>query len=256
MNEDLPPIAIPEWVVTFGDMMSLLLTFFIMLVSMSEIKKEDKYDAVVESIHNQFGYTLSVESVAPGELKKPRVSEHRVLATTGRAKKKDTASGGVPEKAPIGDESKVRTIRPGQTTGIGLMMFFPVDSSELDQTAKDDLDSIAYQLIGKPQKIEIRGHSSAEISARSAGPDMGMTLAYLRAASVMHYLVERHEISVARFRIATAGDSEPVSVGDPGSAMRNSRAELFLLDETVDSLRGDANDRSIPHQTPASTKEN
>ena len=32
--------GIPEWVVTFGDMMSLLLTFFIMLVSLSEMKDD------------------------------------------------------------------------------------------------------------------------------------------------------------------------------------------------------------------------
>ena len=42
MEED-PPMGIPEWVVTFGDMMSLLLTFFIMLVSMSEMKQEEKF---------------------------------------------------------------------------------------------------------------------------------------------------------------------------------------------------------------------
>ena len=38
--------GIPEWVVTFGDMMSLLLTFFIMLVSLSEIKQEEKFQAI------------------------------------------------------------------------------------------------------------------------------------------------------------------------------------------------------------------
>ena len=37
--EDEAP-GVPEWVVTYGDMMSLLLTFFIMLVSMSELKEE------------------------------------------------------------------------------------------------------------------------------------------------------------------------------------------------------------------------
>ena len=30
----------PEWMVTYGDMMSLLLVFFVALVSMSEIKKD------------------------------------------------------------------------------------------------------------------------------------------------------------------------------------------------------------------------
>ena len=40
--------GIPEWVVTFGDMMSLLLTFFIMLVSLSEIKEElEKIDELL-----------------------------------------------------------------------------------------------------------------------------------------------------------------------------------------------------------------
>ena len=50
---------IPEWVVTFGDMMSLLLTFFIMLVSLSEIKQEEKYQAMVESLTQRFGYDRS-----------------------------------------------------------------------------------------------------------------------------------------------------------------------------------------------------
>jgi chemotaxis protein MotB len=35
MNDEPEEMEIPEWVVTFGDMMSLLLTFFIMLVSLS-----------------------------------------------------------------------------------------------------------------------------------------------------------------------------------------------------------------------------
>ena len=43
MVEEEEEVGIPEWVVTFGDMMSLLLTFFIMLVSLSEIKEEEKY---------------------------------------------------------------------------------------------------------------------------------------------------------------------------------------------------------------------
>jgi chemotaxis protein MotB len=39
MEEDAPA-GVPEWGVTFGDMMSRLLTFFIMLVSLSEISSE------------------------------------------------------------------------------------------------------------------------------------------------------------------------------------------------------------------------
>ncbi len=46
----------PEWIVTFSDMMSLLLTFFIMLLSMSSTDLV-KYRQVVESLTGAFGST-------------------------------------------------------------------------------------------------------------------------------------------------------------------------------------------------------
>ncbi|MEQ8837538.1 MAG: flagellar motor protein MotB, partial [Lacipirellulaceae bacterium] len=91
--EEEPEPGIPEWVVTFGDMMSLLLTFFIMLVSMSEIKEDEQYQAMVESIREQFGHDMSQASLAPGEIR-PRTAQNPSLSEMGRAKKKDTKSGG------------------------------------------------------------------------------------------------------------------------------------------------------------------
>ncbi|MGV3486750.1 MAG: OmpA/MotB family protein [Planctomycetaceae bacterium] len=255
MNEESPPILIPEWVVTFGDMMSLLLTFFIMLVSMSEIKHEDRYQALADSMREQFGYARSQESPSPGEVK-PRSSQFSVLSTMGRAKKKNTARGGVPEKAPVGEEAKVRVIRPGQTTAVGSVVFFEVATADLDAEAKHELDITAAQLLGKPQKIEIRGHCTAELTARTVGTDTGISLAYQRSLNVMHYLVEKHGIPAARFRLSTAGDSEPVAVGDVAGARQNSRAEVFLLDETVDALRGDAARRESESELPPEPMEN
>ena len=57
--EEEPEAGIPEWVVTFGDMMSLLLTFFIMLVSMSEIKEEERFQALVQSMRRQLRSTAA-----------------------------------------------------------------------------------------------------------------------------------------------------------------------------------------------------
>ncbi|MEO1994779.1 MAG: flagellar motor protein MotB, partial [Planctomycetaceae bacterium] len=43
-DSDTP--GVPEWVVTYGDMMSLLLTFFIMLVSLSEVVNNRRYQDI------------------------------------------------------------------------------------------------------------------------------------------------------------------------------------------------------------------
>jgi len=238
MNDEPAPIMIPEWVVTFGDMMSLLLTFFIMLVSMSEIKHEDQYQAMVDSMREQFGYSESRESLEPGDAKS-RPSEFSVMSTMGRAKKKNTAKGGVEAKAPSGEEPTVRIIRPGQTTAVGSVIFFETASAELDEAAKRDLDITAAELVGKPQKIEVRGHCNSEITSRTMGTDMGISLAFERSTVVMNYLMAQHNIPAKRFRLSTAGDSEPIASGKSENIRQNSRAEVFLLDETVDGLLGE-----------------
>lgn len=230
--------GIPEWVVTFGDMMSLLLTFFIMLVSMSEVKKETRYQALVDSMRRQFGYQKTLESMTPGELK-PRTSQYSVLSTTGRAKRKHTASGGVPDRAPVGEQPRVRIIRPGKMTAIGSVIYFDVASGELDETAARGLDSLAEELRGKPQKIEIRGHTTPELAARTSGTPKSMALGYQRAMAVMRYLVEVRGLPEHRFRISSAGDSEPMS----SSGVRElPRVEVFLLDESVQPNRSSGSD--------------
>ena len=59
MSEETPPIndeeeGAPAWVVTFGDLMSLLLCFFVLLLSFSEMDR-NKYRVVSGSVRNAFG---------------------------------------------------------------------------------------------------------------------------------------------------------------------------------------------------------
>ena len=242
-EEEDEEIGIPEWVVTFGDMMSLLLTFFIMLVSLSEIKEEETYQALVDSMQEQFGYQRTLDALAPGE-SKPRQTSFSVLSTTGRAKKKDTAKGGVPDKAPVGEERMVRIIRPGQMTAVGSVVFFEEGSDKLTKASHAVIRNAAEQLRGKPQKIEVRGHTSAEFAARTAGSDDAVMLGFRRAAAVRRYLVEKENIAPERFRISSASDSEPMRRTGGGSVIGgNPRVEVFLLDETVDDLQAPADDR-------------
>jgi chemotaxis protein MotB len=244
MQEDDESIGIPEWVVTFGDMMSLLLTFFIMLVSMSEVKEEEKYQAMVESMHKRFGHDLSPASVSPGD-HMSRSSELRVLSTIGRAKKKDTHKGGVPTKAPVGENERVRIVRPGGNTAIGTVVFFNDGAVELSEEGEQALDEQAKLLSGKPQKIEVRGHTAQQLASQGPAPVDAMDLAYRRCRQVMLYLTEKHAIPPERIRLSTAGAWEPMYLSsDPDKTRLNPRVEVFLLEETVDQLIGTVQERN------------
>ena len=250
MHDDDAPQGIPEWVVTFGDMMSLLLTFFIMLVSMSEIKEEEKYQAMVESIQRQFGHDLSMRNVTPGD-SRPRESEFRVLSTTGRAKKKDMHKGGVPTKAPVGEQPRVRIVRPGSSTAIGTVLFFTNQTYELSDENKAALDLQMAEMAGKPQKIEIRGHTSQQLALQGTHPSSAMDLSYRRCRNVMQYLMQQHHVPPERIRLSTAGAWEPMHLSGDSEKMRlNPRVEVFLLDETVDQLSGTPEERNEKILTP------
>ena len=49
------------WLVTYADMMTLLLCFFIMLVAMSEVKSE-KFQRMLESMRRAFGVQAGMEA--------------------------------------------------------------------------------------------------------------------------------------------------------------------------------------------------
>ena len=66
LRPEKPPAGCPDYMLTYGDMMSLLLCFFVMLVSMSQIKEEDRWREMLESLKKAFGYTASSNQV-PGD---------------------------------------------------------------------------------------------------------------------------------------------------------------------------------------------
>ena len=244
--EPEPEPGIPEWVVTFGDMMSLLLTFFIMLVSMSELKQEEKFMAMVEAFQRQFGQHQTDAALVPGD-SRPRNSVHKeYVHSLGRSKRKYTNEGGQDAEAIIGENEKVQIIRPGEDTSIGGVVFFDEDSVELNEQSKRDLYLIIKQIQGKPQKVEIRGHTSRRPVDKKSGYNDHMDLAYARSRSTRKFLIDSG-IEASRIRLSAAGASEPLYDGvDPERLKLNSRVQILMWDERVQDLDGSDTPATVP----------
>jgi len=86
-------VDVPEWVVTYGDMMSLLLTFFIMLVSLSDVAADQKYRAILDSLQRYIGYRNG--PIAPIGKSFPLNSLIAGLETFGSFTDDDDGLGGV-----------------------------------------------------------------------------------------------------------------------------------------------------------------
>ncbi len=242
--EEEPAPGVPEWIVTFGDMMSLLLTFFIMLVSLSEIKSQEKYQAMVESMTRQFGYDNSANAMIPGR-HKPRNSAIAKLATLGRAMKYDIVQGGSKQEAPKGDHDRVRTMRPGDRTAVGTVIYYSEESPVLTADHKAELYRLALEISGKPQIIEVRGHTSLRPAEQYTQYQDNWELAYARCRGTFDFLVDEIGIDPRRIRMSIAGASEPLHLStDPELLRKNPRVEVYLTDETVDDRASTEEERN------------
>ncbi|RMF87852.1 MAG: flagellar motor protein MotB [Planctomycetota bacterium] len=226
----------PEWVLTFGDMMSLLLTFFIMLAAMSEVKKEDEFQAMAEAFRKRFGKYVALDDLAV--YYKPTVATPLKSTSKGREKKAKTLKGASRTEGPAGEDMRVRSIRPGDDPTIGGVIQFTEGTDAMAADADDALKKIVATIAGKPQKIEIRGHTSARPLPPDSPYKDHYDLAYARCREVAQKLVEMG-IDERRIRISVAGPNEPLHIDhDPKKRELNARIEIYMLNELTQDLQG------------------
>jgi len=219
-----PPPGAPEWMVTYGDMMGLLLCFFVMLYALSTIDPV-KLETVAEQFSIQFG-SASQQIPVPGT-QPPNNSNRRELKSTGRARRSDTFMGGNPVLAPKGEYAAVQSIRPKRDRMTGGVVYFGLGLDDLDATAREDIRIIADQLRGTPNKILVKGHTSIEPGIYADSLDI---LAINRAINVKKELI-RLGVDGKLIQAMTVGPNEPVPVSlrTPGRNVQEANAFVEVL---------------------------
>lgn len=231
--------GVPEWVVTFGDMMSLLLCFFILLQMFSELKKDHEYQRVITAIKEAFGYSggVGVFPVDDPPLRSIIESlEHMALKSY-----KEVTHSQNPDEGVDGPHMRVTRIREGIVFTLGGPTVFEPMSAELRPAVLEELRRLAVLLAGRNNKIDIVGHAAAKyLPEDSPWTDLDH-LSYQRAANVRAALVE-FGLDDRVFRLQAAGTREPIRprAVDPADAAPNRRVEIILTEQLVEELNSDA----------------
>ena len=180
MEDDGPP-GVPEWVVTYGDMMSLLLTFFIMLVSLSEIVNDEKYRAILESIQKYTGYRTG--PVSPPGKHFPMNSLVKQMSMLGSyTNTAERGRGGVKTRGIVGSNIRIFRSREGVPVKVGKSLHYDQTEIDLNPQRKQELDQIIPELAGKPNKIELRSHTSIDPLPADSPIQDKLVLTYDRGA--------------------------------------------------------------------------
>ncbi|NNJ27659.1 OmpA/MotB family protein [Alienimonas chondri] len=227
-DDDAPP-GVPEWVVTYGDMMSLLLTFFIMLVSMSELKEEGKVRAILEVFQQRFGPTESL-AAAPGSSPMDR-NDQKTATASGRQRQSGTSRETADGRDQVGAFDGAAESPLDRAPALAGPAAFGRFEAQLGSGMKRTLDALAKAVARAGGEVIVRGHASPEPPpADSPFPD-AWALSRARAESVAEALAERG-IARSRLRIEAAGSTEPPALAARaafGGAVRDwDRVDVFV----------------------------
>jgi chemotaxis protein MotB len=222
------------WKVAYADFVTAMMAFFLVMwiVAQNKPVKEavagyfkDPYGTGSKSsgmglLAGRDGQAPAVKTVSK-DLRNP-------LRGPSEKEPKTTTTGDQP--GVTGRKTVTIQLQDGDRSSVGTQIPFAPDSADLADAGRDRLNELVPQLLGKPNKIEIRGHAVRRpASADGAAYDVWQ-LCYDRCQTTLKYLVDKG-VEAERIRLSQAGAFEPRAGADPQSD--NSRVEVYLLGEYV-----------------------
>ena len=225
----------PAWIVTYGDMMSLLLAFFIMLASLSVLRKEDDFKVITKMIQDGLGVKAG-GGMIPVEMD-PAMSLRERLEVVQLQTKKGPNTSHADDPGTDGRHNAMEIVRPGMMFVVGSRITFEPGSADLSDDGRRALRQVAEQIRGHNNKIIVAGHAaSSEVSVESDYADLWQ-LSNARARAVMAYMVGKDlELRPERFRLEANADHEPLKhrVYNPDGQTLNRRVAVYESESLVE----------------------
>lgn len=262
--EELPEeekTGIPAWVVTFADLMSLLMCFFVLLLSFSEIDAQ-KFKQIAGEMSKAFGVQRDVpaleipkgtspifdkfspappEPTVVNEVKQTTTDEQPELETLRSPT--DTAVEDVIQEAMRDNLEKVQSVlRPAIEDGRVTLMqdqqrivirieekgAFPSGSAELTWEFEGLLLEMAPILAEISGRLTIEGHTD-DVPIRTQRFYSNWDLSAARAASVANVLLAEGHLDAGRLAVTGLAFTEPrVPNTSPGNRAKNRRVEIII----------------------------
>lgn len=255
----------PAWMVTFADLMSLLLTLFILLLTFSELDVI-KYKAIAGAMSSAFGVSREDKLAGMIELEGSKLKKHLKAVDPSRPEievKEVTvdlpkmSEEDIQEHARQLQDARMEALKGAlrdamrdEVAGSGIeveragdavvMRFpseiaFPSGSGELTPQFIGIIDKLAPIIKKTPGQVIVSGHTD-NVPMSGGIYRSNWDLSSARATSVVHRFIEVHGVDRGRITVQGFADSRPLAPNDtPENRGKNRRVEVSIMTVKGDS---------------------
>jgi chemotaxis protein MotB len=245
-----------RWLITYADLITLLMIFFIVMYSMSQVDAQ-KFRAIADSLSVALGggtpakIDLATSPSGPSLLESgssvqtPLIPDSSVNPPTnpeegqegnGLEQQENLTIEGIKAKLDqFAKDNKIQTKLISSIEERGLVvsiqdtLLFASGSAEITPTARTILKKISTVLAASPNYIKVEGHT-CNLPIHTSQFPSNWELSVLRATNVVQILVKEGGIDSARLSATGYGEYRPIADNSTEEGrIRNRRVDLVVL---------------------------
>ncbi|MBM7621347.1 chemotaxis protein MotB [Bacillus tianshenii] len=229
----------PLWMVTFSDLFMLVLVFFILLFSMSQIDLV-KFKAVAESFKE-----TNILDYYPSAVPFDHPTDFTVETESTNNKEEDQTNPQESEQTleellhevqKFLEENDLEDVVLANRTERGIVLvleekvLYETAEARILPTAYPFLDKVGTLLTKIPNLVKVEGHTDNRPISTEKFPS-NWELSAARASSVIRYLVAEHDLDSERFVAVGYGDTRPIVPNtSTENFQKNRRVEIVISD--------------------------
>jgi len=226
-----PPEGAPAWMATFADLSTLLLTFFVLLLSFANMDII-KFEKMSGSLKDAFGYreenfgNFHPEMIARRENIESEIEQILHGGPRKRLKKMERKVRDLINTKKLEKKVETESNERGLIIRVEDSVMFTGGGARLKRQGFPVLDEVSKLLSGFPCDILIEGHTDdSPISTRKFPSNWELSTS--RAIAVMRYMVEVGGIDPIRLGAAGYADMRPLYPNDTQkNRLKNRRVEF------------------------------
>ncbi|MEF8816038.1 MAG: OmpA family protein [Salinibacter sp.] len=218
-GDDMP--TAPFWMTTYGDIMTLLVTFFVLLISMSEIRMK-KFKDAISNFQRQPGMFAGSKSVVPSDYSSASTE------TRQRSQKYEQFLDEI-EARGLGDKIQANLTEDGIHVVIADSLMFRTGQARLIEPSRTVLRELANLLNEDVGSVVVEGHTDNRPIDTERFPS-NWELSTARAASSVRFLQESApDYDPSRLRATGYGSTRPRASNETREGRaQNRRVEIMF----------------------------
>lgn len=244
----------PKWMVTYSDMVTLILVFFILLFSMSQIDLA-KFEAISESFRNR-----NILEFFPSAVPLDNPTEHTSTKESGKqtnefdtptqlpditdrdreTEEKDSLDVLLADVDRFLEDNDLNDVISANRTKRGVVLvlqesiLFDSGEAEIIESGKPFLERVGSLLLEIPNNVKVEGHTDSRPISNFRYPS-NWELSGARASSVIRHLITENEFAHERFSAVGYAETRPIVPNSSAANWsKNRRVEIVILEEASD----------------------